>query len=93
MIDTGFYSQIPARTPLPFDGLPYDPKKARIKDILWKHYRWIVSLDKEGYARPCVLDNVQKALLCNTTYLGYDVFECPNCGKEMVFCRKCHSRF
>ena len=27
---------------------------------------------------PCVLDNVQRSLLCNTVYLGCDYFQCQN---------------
>ena len=77
----------------PCDDVVYDPNKPRIKTLLWDHYDWFVEMDKTGKARPCVLDNVQKTLLCNTFYLGFDVYECPNCGNEMVFNRKCHSRF
>ena len=61
--------------------------------MLWDHYDWFVEMDKSGKARKCVLDNVQKTILCNTPYLGFDVFECPHCGNEMVFNRKCHCRF
>ena len=75
------------------DDMIYDPNKPRIKTLLWDHYDWFVEMHKAGKLRSCVLDNVQKTMLCNTFYLGFDVFECPNCENEMVFCRKCHSRF
>ena len=75
------------------DDIIYDPNKPRIKTLLWDHYDWFVEMHKVGKLRSCVLDNVQKTMLCNTFYLGFDVFECPNCENEMVFCRKCHSRF
>lgn len=93
MLDTELYTQYPYTGVLTCDDVRYDPNKARIKDILWKHYDWFVEMDQAGKARSCVLDNVQKALLCNTSYLGYDSFECEQCGNWMIFNRKCHSRF
>ena len=75
------------------DDINFDPNKPRIKALLWDNYDWIMELFEAGKLRPCVLDNVQKTILCNTFYLGFDVYECPNCGNEMVFNRKCHSRF
>ena len=93
MLDTELYTEYPYYGALPFDAVQYDPDKPRIKDILWNHYDWFVEMDKAGKARPCILDNVQKVLLCNTIYLGFDVFECPQCQKEQIFNHKCHSRF
>lgn len=75
------------------DHKHYDPNKPRIKDIIWQNYDWIEDLSDDGKVRPCVFDNVQKTLLCNTIYLGYDGFECPNCGNEMILYHKCHCRF
>ena len=92
-MDTKLYTEYPYHGAYACDDIKYDPHKPRIQDLLWKHYSWFVEMDKTGKARPCVLDNVQKTLLCNTLYLGFDVFACPQCGKEMIFCRKCHSRF
>ena len=93
MIDTELYTIDLPDNLLCCDDNNYDPDKPRIKIILWDHYDWFVEMDQTGKARPVVLDNVQKTLLCNTICLGFDVFECPNCGNEMIFHRKCHSRF
>lgn len=93
MVDENLYSEYPYYGAFNCDQNEYDPDKATIKDLLWNHYNWFVQMDKIGKARPCILDNVQKALLCNTLYLGFDIFECPKCGNEMIFNRKCHSRF
>ena len=93
MLDEWLYTNYPDNGVFTCDDKPYDPDKARIKDLLWKNYDWLVELDKRGSARPCVLNNVQKTLLCNTIYLGYDGFECPECGNQMLFFHKCHSRF
>lgn len=65
----------------------------RIKAILWNNFDWIFNLYTEGKIRPCVLENVEKSLLCNTVYLGYDYFECPQCGNWNILFHKCHSRF
>lgn len=92
-MDENLYVVVPSRGISHCDDVKYDPNKPRIKSLLWDNYDWFVEMDKAGKARPCVLDNVQKVLLCNTCYMGFDLFECPNCGNEMVFNRKCHSRF
>lgn len=93
MIDTGLHREYPYYGAFDCDHKPYDPSKPRIKDILWNHYDIIVEWDKTGKARPCVLDNVQKTLLCNTVYLGYDYFECPDCNNFNLVYHHCHSRF
>lgn len=93
MLDHRLYTEYPKHGVRTCDDVNYDPNKPRIKDLLWKHYQWFVEMDKAGKARKCILDNVQKTLLCNTSYLGYDAFECENCGNWMIFNHKCHSRF
>jgi hypothetical protein len=93
MISTRLNTQYPPEGAYTCDDTHYDPNKPRIKNILWENYDWLVEMDRLGKARKCVLDNVQRTLLCNTIYLGYDGFECPTCGNPMIFCRKCHSRF
>ena len=42
---------------------------------------------------PCILDNVERSLLCHTCYLGFDQFECPDCDNWNVVPHSCHSRF
>ncbi|MBR2067770.1 MAG: hypothetical protein IJ875_05890, partial [Solobacterium sp.] len=49
------------------DVTNYDQDKPRIKDILWRHLDWLEEMDRTGKARPVVLDNVHKTLLCNTS--------------------------
>ena len=78
-MDTSLYTQYPYHGVYTCDDVNYNPDKPRFKDLLWNHYSWFVEMDRTGKARPCVLDNVQKVLLCNTMYLGYDVFECNHC--------------
>lgn len=93
MIDTELHSPFTYDSAEDCDSLYYNPSKVRIKDILWKHYDTVVLWDKSGKARPCVLDNIQKTLLCKTSYLGYDYFECPVCGNYNIIYHHCHSRF
>lgn len=93
MIDTNIYTQYPEYGAFTCDDVKYNPDKVHIKDLLYDHYNWFEELDKTGKARPCVLDNVQKTLLCNSVYLGFDIFECPSCKNEMIIHKKCHSRF
>ena len=54
---------------------------------------YIRKLDASGKARPCILDNVKRSLLCHTCYLGFDQFECPDCDNWNIIPHSCHSRF
>lgn len=67
--------------------------KHPIKNMMFDHIDWLNELDQAGKLRPCVLENIEKMLLCRTIYLGYDQFECPVCGNESIVPRSCHSRF
>ena len=94
MIDTTVYSNsyklIKFKS---FDAPYYDSNKPRIKNIIWNNYEWLEELDKNGKARPVILDNIQRTLLCKTLYLGYDAFDCNNCDNWIWLFRHCHSRF
>lgn len=95
MIYEEIYSDQPHYHPFDCDHYRehYNPHKARIKDIIWDHLDWINEQYELGNIRDCVLENLQRALLCNTVYLGYDAFECQNCGNFFHYYHKCHSRF
>lgn len=43
--------------------------------------------------RPIVQEKVDKMRLCKTKALGYSLFECPNCGKQMTVYNTCKSKF
>ncbi len=76
------------------DKRNFDPNKAKIKDILWDNILWFGENVKNGtFSRPAIVSNVTKTLLCNTHYLGYDYFACPNCNNFNMIYHKCHSRF
>ena len=93
MIDTNLHTNYPFEGAYDCDHRNYNPGKPKIKHILWKHYDTVVKWDSTGKARPCVLDNIQKSLLCNTVYLGYDLFECSLCDNYNLVYHHCHSRF
>lgn len=93
MLDNALYSEYPFYGAFDADHHSFDPNKPHIKDILWNNFDWIYNLYVEGKIRPCVLENVERTLLCNTVYLGYDYFECPQCGNWELLFHKCHSRF
>ena len=54
---------------------------------------YIRKLDASGKARLCILDNVERSLLCHTCYLGFDQFECTDCDNWNIIPHSCHSRF
>ena len=63
-----------------------------IKDIFKDH--WNNFLNKYDYfnIRETVFDNIKRMLKCKTLDLGFDVFKCPNCGKEKICFHTCKSR-
>ena len=64
-----------------------------IKNIFFDNIEYIRKLDASGKARPCILDNIERSLLCHTCYLGFDQFECPDCDNWNIIPHSCHSRF
>ena len=64
-----------------------------IKNIFSDNIEYIRKLDASGKARPCILDNVERSLLCHTCYLGFDQFECTDCDNMNIIPHSCHSRF
>jgi len=64
-----------------------------IKSIFFDNIDYIRKLDASGKVRPCILDNVERSLLCHTCYLGFDQFECPDCDNWNIIPHSCHSRF
>ncbi len=93
MIDIQIHTSNHSTITFSYDSVQYDPNKPKIKDLLWNHYNWFVEMDQQKMARSCILDNVQKVLLCNTSFLGYDAFEFPDCDNFLIMNHKCHSRF
>ena len=64
-----------------------------IKNIFFDNIEYIRKLDASGKARPCILDNVERSLLCHTCYLGFDQLECTDCDNWNIIPHSCHSRF
>ena len=93
MIDIELHCEQPDGRILNCDDRPYSPDKPKIKDILWDNIDWLYELQKRGYLRPAIMENIEKAILCNTIYLGYDAFECPLCHNGNILYHHCHSRF
>lgn len=61
--------------------------------IFFDNIYYIRSLYNSGKLRPVGYDNIQKTILCHSVYLGFDLYECPDCGKESFIPHSCHSRF
>lgn len=72
-----------------FDSPHFDITQPRIKTVLLRNYDWVIDTYKDGRMRDAVLDNVLKTILCRTTFLGYDMFEYPDCGDWVLFYRHC----
>ena len=93
-MDTTYYSNIPVETLslLDSDVRNFDFNHP-IKNIFFDNIDYIRKLDASGKARPCILDNVERSLLCHTCYLGFDQFECTDCDNWNIIPHSCHSRF
>ena len=93
-MDTTYHSNIPVET---LSLLDCDVKNFNfihpIKNIFFDNIDYIRKLDASGKARPCILDNVERSLLCHTCYLGFDQFECTDCDNWNIIPHSCHSRF
>ena len=93
-MDTTYYSNIPVETLslLDCDVRNFDFNHP-IKNIFFDNIDYIRKSDASGKARPCILDNVERSLLCHTCYLGFDQFECTDCDNWNIIPHSCHSGF
>ena len=93
-MDTTYHSNIPIETLSLLDCNVRNFNFIHpINNIFFDNIDYIRKLDASGKARPCILDNVERSLLCHTYYLGFDQFECPDCDNWNVIPHSCHSRF
>ena len=63
-----------------------------IKDIFIDHWNNFLNKFPLLNIRETVFYNVKRMLKCKTLDLGFDVFKCPNCGKEKFRFHTCKSR-
>ena len=66
--------------------------KYHIKDIFEDHWNKFLKSYPNITIRETVFENINKMLKCKTLDLGFDVFKCPNCGKEKFCFHTCKSR-
>jgi hypothetical protein len=66
--------------------------KFHIKDIFKDHWNNFLNKYPNFNIRQTVFDNIKRMLKCKTLDLGFDVFKCPNCGKEKFYFHTCKSR-
>ena len=93
-MDTTYHSNIPIETLLLLDcDVRNFDFNHPIKNIFFDNIDYIRKLDASGKARPSILDNVERSLLCHTCYLGFDQFECTDCDNWNIIPHSCHSRF
>lgn len=67
--------------------------KETFRYIFFDNFEYISKLHHSGKMRDVTFDNIQKTILCSSIYLGYDLYECPNCGEETIVAHTCSSRF
>lgn len=93
-MDTRIYSDnyIDHSNTIDGDNRDYDYVDV-ISNILFDNIKELADMDRKGQFRPCIMENIEKVLICGTIYLGFDIFECQECKNEMISKRFCHSRF
>lgn len=86
---------VPADTLSLFNFSQYVLKggKETFRYIFFDNFEYISKLHISGKMRDVTFDNIQKTILCSSIYLGYDLYECPNCGLETIVAHTCSSRF
>ena len=63
-----------------------------IKTIFKDHWNNFLNKFTKIIIRDTVFDNVKRMIKCKTLDLGFDVFKCPECGKEKICFHTCKSR-
>jgi hypothetical protein len=91
-MDTTIHTSIFHKFVKSYDDKTY-PINNTIKSIMFNNIDYLSNLNKSNKSRPTVLENVERTILCGSVFLGYNLYECPNCKKESLMPRRCHSRF
>lgn len=66
----------------------------KLRDIFLDNGNWWkLFLKHRDLIRISIISNVLKMLVCRTSFLGYHVFTCPQCGKSIKCPHSCKSRF
>lgn len=66
----------------------------KIRDIFLDNGNWWkLFLKHRELIRISIIINVLKLLVCRTSFLGYHVYSCPDCGKTLKVPQTCKSRF
>ena len=73
-------------------NLKENQNKPTFKQLLIDCFDQLKEMLDAGKLRSVVWESVAKMLICNTAYLGYDLYECPNCGEFITLYHKCHSK-
>lgn len=61
--------------------------------IFFDNIDYITKLYNDGRMRDVTYKNVLNTALCGSIYLGFDTYECPDCGMETTIPHTCKSRF
>lgn len=61
--------------------------------IFFDNIDYITKLYNDGRMRDVTYRNILDTTLCHSIYLGFDTFECPDCGMETTIPHTCKSRF
>ena len=67
-----------------FDHVDKIKGKESFSYIFNDNINYIRSLYNRGKIRNVTYDTIQKTILYDSIYLGYDLFVCPHCGNESI---------
>ena len=61
--------------------------------IFFDNIDYITKLYNDNRMRDVTYKNILDTILCGSVYLGFDTYECPDCGFETTIPHTCKSRF
>ena len=61
--------------------------------IFFDNIDYITKLYNDNRMRDVTYKNILDTILCGSIYLGFDTYECPDCGFETTIPHTCKSRF
>ena len=96
MIDYAVHSEafLDNESSLPFDSVfdHFNPDQPKLRHILYNVYEDFTRFAETHKVRPVVIKEMQKAMICDSFDLGFDLYACPQCDEEYLFFHKCRSR-
>lgn len=88
-VDTNLYTDVNA-SPALLDYTRDPDSKETINYILCDNIDFLTSYTNKRIFRRSVFDDVESAILCGSSFLGFAEYECPSCKRIVYVPARCH---